>query len=104
MPLRGSHLQNPHHFRHQRPPRRPLARPLVRHSLHLHVELVLQGHLSKRFPVENPATGEVVTTLQAGDAETTVKAIKAAKRHSTQTGDGRARQGEELYSRSALMH
>jgi hypothetical protein len=33
----------------------------------------------KRFPVENPTTGEVVTTLQAGDAETTVKAIKAAK-------------------------
>jgi hypothetical protein len=31
MPLRGSHLQSPHHFRHQRPLQRPLACPLVRH-------------------------------------------------------------------------
>jgi acyl-CoA reductase-like NAD-dependent aldehyde dehydrogenase len=35
---------------------------------------------SKRFTVENPATGEVITTIQAGDAETTVKAIEAAQK------------------------
>lgn len=35
---------------------------------------------SKRFPVENPATDEVITTVQAGDAETTVNAIEAAQK------------------------
>ncbi len=35
---------------------------------------------SKRFSVENPATGEVITKIQAGDAETTVKAIEAAQK------------------------
>ena len=36
--------------------------------------------ISKRCAVENPATGEVITTIQAGDAETTVKAIEAAQK------------------------
>lgn len=35
---------------------------------------------SKRFPVENPATDEVITTIQAGDAETTVNATEAAQK------------------------
>ena len=36
--------------------------------------------ITKRFPVENPATGEIITTVQAGDAETTVRAIEAAQK------------------------
>lgn len=35
---------------------------------------------SKRFPVENPATGEVITTLQAGDDANTKAAIEASKK------------------------
>ena len=34
---------------------------------------------SKRFPVENPATGKVITTIQAGDAQTTDEAVKASE-------------------------
>jgi acyl-CoA reductase-like NAD-dependent aldehyde dehydrogenase len=34
--------------------------------------------ISKQFPVENPATGKVITTVQGGDASTTVDAIEAA--------------------------
>ena len=34
---------------------------------------------SKQFPVENPATGQVITTIQAGDVSTTLEAIEAAK-------------------------
>jgi hypothetical protein len=75
IPLRRSHLQSPHHFR-QHPRWRLLACPLVCHPLHLHVELASQEQ-------ESPTMGKVVTTLQASDAETTVKAIKAAEGHST---------------------
>ena len=35
---------------------------------------------SRRFLIENPATDEVITTIQAGDAETTVNAIEAAQK------------------------
>jgi acyl-CoA reductase-like NAD-dependent aldehyde dehydrogenase len=34
---------------------------------------------SKRFPVENPATGKPITTIQAGNVSTTLEAIEAAK-------------------------
>lgn len=34
---------------------------------------------SKRFPVENPATGKALTIIQAGDTTTTLEAIQAAK-------------------------
>lgn len=33
---------------------------------------------SKRFAVENPATGQVITTVQAGDASTAEQAVQAA--------------------------
>jgi acyl-CoA reductase-like NAD-dependent aldehyde dehydrogenase len=35
---------------------------------------------SKRFTVENPATGAVVTTVQAGDENTTDEAVQAAQK------------------------
>lgn len=34
---------------------------------------------AKRFPVENPATGEVITTVQAGDEATAAEAIQASQ-------------------------
>lgn len=34
---------------------------------------------SKRFAVDNPATGKVITTIQAGDAKTTEQAIQASQ-------------------------
>ena len=35
---------------------------------------------SKRFEVENPATGKVITTIQAGDAETVDRAVQASQK------------------------
>lgn len=35
---------------------------------------------SKRFQVENPATGKVITTIQAGDRETVNSAVQAAQK------------------------
>ncbi len=35
--------------------------------------------ISERFDVENPATGEVVITVQAGDEETANPAVQAAQ-------------------------
>lgn len=35
---------------------------------------------SKRFTVEHPATGKVLTTIQAGDAETVDQAIQASQK------------------------
>ena len=35
---------------------------------------------SLQYPVENPATGEVITTVQAGDAHTVDRAVKAAQK------------------------
>ena len=35
---------------------------------------------SKRFAVENPATGKVITTIQAGDKETVNQAIQASQK------------------------
>jgi acyl-CoA reductase-like NAD-dependent aldehyde dehydrogenase len=34
---------------------------------------------SKRFPVENPATGKTITTIQPGSASTTSAAILASQ-------------------------
>lgn len=34
---------------------------------------------SKRFPVENPATGKIITTIQAGDASSVDQAIHASQ-------------------------
>lgn len=35
---------------------------------------------SKRFPVENPATGKVITTIQAGDEKTVDEAVHASQK------------------------
>lgn len=53
---------------------------------------------SKRFPVHNPATGKVITTIQAGDAATAETAIKAA--HKAYQSDWRWRSPTE---RSKLL-
>jgi acyl-CoA reductase-like NAD-dependent aldehyde dehydrogenase len=53
---------------------------------------------SKKFPVENPATGKVITTIQGGDAATATEAIEAA--HKAFQEDWRWRAPAE---RSALL-
>ncbi|TVY65510.1 Aldehyde dehydrogenase citD [Lachnellula suecica] len=53
---------------------------------------------SKKFPVENPATGKVLTIIQGGDAATTGEAIEAA--HQAFQSDWRWRSPAE---RSALL-
>ena len=35
---------------------------------------------SKRFPVENPATGKTITTIQAGDEKTVDNAVQASQK------------------------